>query len=115
MSDEKSYVIKPYQHPPQPSWDNQHRFPRPSGWIQWKGTSVCADIHCDCGASYHIDAEFAYYVRCPNCRHIFALNGHIELLKLTPEEIDNFGSSALIEPEDDDLWALANGGDGEGL
>jgi len=26
---------------------------RPHGWVQWKGTDVCMDVHCACG---HIDA-----------------------------------------------------------
>lgn len=99
-------TITPFKHPPRPSWDNQHQFERPSGWIQWKGTTVCADIHCDCGASYHIDAEFAYYVRCPACKSIFAINGHIQLLKIEGIELAEFGSTHVIEPDDDDIWAM---------
>jgi hypothetical protein len=32
------------------------------GWIQWKGTDVCMDIHCECGTLSHIDGEFAYII-----------------------------------------------------
>ena len=38
-----------------------------SGWIQWKGTDLCMDFTCPCGAEGHVDAEFAYYVRCSKC------------------------------------------------
>lgn len=76
-----------------PGWDRQtFMHPRPVagekafGWVQWKGTDVCADIHCLCGVMSHIDAEFAYYVQCPSCRRIYFLNGHIELVELTHEE-----------------------------
>lgn len=54
----------------------------PSGWIQWKGTNVCMDIHCKCGHLSHIDADFAYHVQCPKCKTIYACNGHIELIEL---------------------------------
>lgn len=61
---------------------------KPHGWIQWKGTDVCMDIHCECGTHSHIDAEFAYSVKCPNCKSVYHCNGHIELIKLE-EEPDN--------------------------
>lgn len=51
----------------------------PNGWIQWKGTSVCMDIHCICGAMTHIDAEFLYYVECPECGQVYEVDGHVEL------------------------------------
>lgn len=44
--------------------DEQARLERPFGWIQWKGTNVCIDLHCECGAHGHVDAEFLYFVRC---------------------------------------------------
>lgn len=40
------------------------------GWIQWKGTDVCMDVHCKCGEHSHLDAEFAYYIKCPKCGSI---------------------------------------------
>lgn len=66
----------------------------PHGWIQWKGTEVCMDVHCKCGKSFHIDATFAYNVKCPECETIYAVNGHVELIEMldtsvnsvTPEE-----------------------------
>lgn len=39
----------------------------PYAFIQWKGTNVCMDFHCDCGAHCHYDGYFAYVVQCPHC------------------------------------------------
>lgn len=50
----------------------------PHGWIQWKGTEVCMDFHCKCGAHGHLDAEFAYYVKCGACGQIYEMSGHVE-------------------------------------
>jgi hypothetical protein len=58
---------------------------QPHGWVQWKGTDVCMDIHCECGHHSHIDAEFAYHVKCPKCKAVYSCNGHIELIKLKEE------------------------------
>lgn len=40
---------------------------RPYAFIQWKGTHVCMDFHCTCGAALHFDGDFAYTVKCPHC------------------------------------------------
>ncbi len=34
------------------------------GWIQWKGTDVCIDLHCVCGNNGHVDGDFMYEVQC---------------------------------------------------
>jgi len=57
----------------------------PHGWIQWKGTDVCMDIRCKCGSRTHIDAEFAYRVKCPYCGTVYFCSGHIELIELEIE------------------------------
>lgn len=68
------------------AWDIQERHAgEPHGWIQWKGTDVCMDIYCECGHHSHIDAEFAYSVKCPKCGAVYMCNGHIELIKLEEE------------------------------
>jgi len=43
------------------------------------------DIHCKCGHHSHIDAEFAYHVRCPKCGTFYMCNGHIELIEIEEE------------------------------
>lgn len=68
------------------AWDIQDkRTSLPHGWIQWKGTDVCMDIHCKCGQLSHIDAEFAYHVKCPACGQVYFCNGHIELIPMAVE------------------------------
>jgi hypothetical protein len=59
---------------------------KPHGWIQWKGTSVCMDVHCECGAHGHIDANFAYHLVCKNCYRIYYVDGHVKLIEI--ERID---------------------------
>jgi len=54
-------------------------------WIQWKGTDVCMDVYCECGEHFHIDADFAYYVKCPVCKQVYMCNGHIELIGIEEE------------------------------
>ena len=55
----------------------------PHGWIQWKGTDVCIDIHCTCGELSHFDGDFMYYIECPNCGKVYEANSHIELIHVT--------------------------------
>ena len=54
----------------------------PYGWIQWKGTDVCIDIHCVCGKLLHFDGLFMYYVKCSYCSRVYECDGHIKLHKL---------------------------------
>ena len=69
-------------------WDRQTLPPKgsPHAWIQWKGTEVCMDVYCGCGAAFHVDGWFAYYVECPGCSQVHMCNGHIELVPLLPGE-----------------------------
>ena len=72
---------------------------KPHGWIQWQGTDVCMDIYCKCGYHSHIDAEFAFYVKCPYCGTVYECNGNIELIEtVETEEIPN---ECIIKPEKD--------------
>lgn len=59
----------------------------PHGWIQWKGTDICIDLHCKCGYHGHIDGEFFYYYECPSCKTRYAVGQHVILIELTPELI----------------------------
>lgn len=63
-----------------PSLDIKRK--RPHAWIQWKGTDVCMDIHCVCGADLHLDADFTYHIKCPYCNQVYECDGHIRLHKL---------------------------------
>jgi len=67
----------------------------PRGWIQWKGTDVCCDIHCECGELMHVDAEFAYAVRCTNCERVYGMDPNITLVPLDPESTDYWVKNAV--------------------
>ena len=72
------------------AWEIQEKYKgKPYGWVQWKGTNVCMDVHCRCGHLSHIDAYFAYHVKCPKCATVYTCNGHIELIELE-EEPENY-------------------------
>jgi len=57
----------------------------PHGWVQWKGTDACVDLHCECGAHGHIDAEFFYHYECLSCGRKYALSGYVRLIELSHE------------------------------
>ena len=68
------------------AWDLQETYEnKPHGWVQWKGTDVCMDVHCECGELTHIDSDFAYHVKCCKCGKIYFCNGHIELIEIEKE------------------------------
>jgi len=68
------------------AWEMQDmRKDEPHCWIQWKGTNVCMDFHCECGESSHIDDDFTYYIKCTKCKRVYFCNGHIELIELKEE------------------------------
>ncbi len=45
----------------------------PHVFIQWKGTDVCMDFRCECGANCHFDGYFAYCVKCPHCETVWEM------------------------------------------
>lgn len=61
--------------------------PRPCAFIQWNGTSVCMDNYCVCGEHFHVDAEFAYAVRCPHCARRYEMSAMIEMREMLPDEV----------------------------
>jgi len=48
-------------------------------WIQWKGTNVCMDVQCRCGAHGHVDADFAYFYHCQRCGTTFCVGQTVRL------------------------------------
>jgi hypothetical protein len=78
---------------------------KPHGSIQWKGTDVCMDIDCSCGAHSHIDADFFYHFECNECHRKFMVSPNVALVELTPEQADFVSNSGkvcefLSEPND---------------
>ena len=61
--------------------------PRFRTFIQWKGTELCIDFDCVCGAHNHYDGEFAYYIECWHCHRRFEMPSDISsLLVETPPD-----------------------------
>lgn len=60
-----------------------------SGWIQWKGTYICVDVHCVCGYHDHIDGEFFYNYECAGCGRKFAVGHNIKLIELKEGQFDD--------------------------
>lgn len=69
---------------------------KPHAWIQYKWTDLCADIRCSCGVLTHVDADFAYQVKCGACGKLWALSMTVEMYAESEVEtngIDPVGSS----------------------
>ncbi len=49
----------------------------PHAFVQWKGTDVCMDFHCECGTHCHFDGDFAYTVKCPTCLTVWEMPCYI--------------------------------------
>lgn len=46
---------------------------KPNVFLQWKGTDVCLDFHCECDKHLHFDGDFAYELQCPYCETIWEM------------------------------------------
>lgn len=66
--------------------ERDHSSDGPHGWIQWKGTDACVDVHCLCGAHGHIDGDFFYRYQCLACGRKYAVGSIIKLIELTEDE-----------------------------
>lgn len=80
----------------------------PHAFIQWKGTDVCMDFYCDCGAHCHFDGYFAYAVKCPHCKSVWEMPCFLKPRKLTDFR-DRIPK--MLEPDEDhsDEMVDANG------
>ncbi len=65
------------------AFDLRAEQPEPNAFIQWKGTDVCMDFHCECGAHHHIDGYFVYAVKCHECGTTWEMPSHIYPRKIT--------------------------------
>jgi len=75
----------------------------PSVFIQWKGTDVCMDFYCDCGAQGHFDGDFAYAVKCQHCGQAWEMPCKMFPRKATVGTTDLYWieNAKLIEPDED--------------
>lgn len=79
-------------------------FTQPAGseasvFIQWKGTEVCMDFRCPCGADGHLDTSFAYFVHCPSCGSVFEM-GTAVMVKRTNEARPGDPSVQTLDMDD---------------
>lgn len=72
----------------------------PSAFLQWKGTDVCLDFHCECGWGGHFDGFFAYVIRCGGCERLWQMPTTVPL---RPDRRD--GESCIVDPiSHEELW-----------
>lgn len=74
---------------------------RPHLWIQWKGTDVCCDIHCKCGAHLHFDGDFLYFFQCPHCKTYWECGTHMPIYEVSAARA---GEHVVKQPEPDENW-----------
>jgi hypothetical protein len=55
-------------------------------FIQWKGTDVCFDFYCECGAQGHYDGYFAYAALCPVCERTWKLPHSFTLIEQVADD-----------------------------
>jgi len=60
------------------------------GWVQYKGTDLCVDLHCECGHHGHYDGLFAYAMKCSKCTTPYAVGQNIKLIPLGHKEEEYF-------------------------
>ena len=63
---------------------------KPHIWVQWKGTDVCADVHCSCGEMSHFDGDFFYFFRCPHCGQHWEVGTHVSIYPVMAERAGEF-------------------------
>ena len=71
----------------------------PFTFIQWKGTDVCLDLHCECGEHSHLDGYFAYVIKCGRCGAEWQMPTYMTLIRHTPAMYDH---RPLVTELDDD-------------
>jgi hypothetical protein len=55
--------------------------------IQWKGTEVCGDFHCECGGYAHVcGATFMYQLKCHQCGVVWDVPDRLPLVRSTNQQ-----------------------------
>lgn len=81
--------------------DTQFQENEPHGWIQWKGTDVCADLYCICGFHGHVDGDFFYGYECKKCGQKYGVGMNIKLIPLTEKEAVELGHTFYIDESEE--------------
>ncbi len=77
-------------------------WPEPSVFVQWKGTDVCMDFHCECGAHCHFDGYFAYTVKCLHCETVWEMPQTIYPRKVNSKTNEYWVENPQhLEPDED--------------
>jgi len=84
----------------------------PYAFVQWKGTDVCMDFHCECGAHCHFDGYFAYAVKCPHCGTIWEMPCIIKPRKADGNTYPGHVEMAQNMEPDEDYSHEVTGADG---
>jgi len=71
----------------------------PLAFIQWKGTDVCLDFACECGANGHYDGDFAYAIRCHGCDKVWMMPAFVPLIEITPAAIYHYDYAVTCSDE----------------
>ena len=79
--------------------DRERLAGEPYLWIQWKGTNVCCDIYCKCGAHLHYDGDFLYVFECGRCKRLYETGSHVPIYEVESTVRDYI---KVIEDDDND-------------
>jgi hypothetical protein len=72
-------------------------------WVQWKGTDICVDLTCVCGADFHFDGMFLYYWRCMSCNRVYGMSPYVQAIEIAdPVELEYVEKHGAIEELDHD-------------
>lgn len=85
------------------SANNCAGWPQPSVFVQWKGTDVCMDFHCECGAFCHFDGFFAYTVQCPHCKTVWEMPSKIYPRKVSEKTFTHWRDNPKILERDEEF------------
>lgn len=85
------------------AFDLNSELTEPHAFIQWKGTDVCMDFCCECGANCHFDGEFAYTVKCPHCGVVWEMPQHLFPRKADARTNDYWRENPKLLVPDEDL------------
>ena len=85
------------------SFDLNGTTQHPHAFIQWKGTDVCMDFWCECGAHCHFDGDFAYTVKCPHCSTVWEMPTVVFPRKAVSPQTDQYriDNPKMLDPDED--------------